>query len=145
MAEGAKLSAMYQDVLLAHYRAPRGRGVLERATATAERKNPLCGDQIAVSVLVRDGIIHDVAFDGRGCSIATASASMMTEAVRGLAVGEARQLAASITRMLEQSSDVSEPAAPLSGDLQALAGVARYPQRHGCALMGWRALEDALG
>lgn len=145
MSESAKLSAMYQDVLLAHYRAPKGRRVLEGATATAERKNPLCGDQIAVSVRLNEGVIDDVAFDGRGCSIATASASMMTEAVRGLAVGEARELAAAVTQMLERSPADGEVAAPLPGDLQALAGVARYPQRHGCALMAWRALEDALG
>ncbi len=136
------LSAMYQDVILQHYRAPQGRGVPDGRTGEALRKNPLCGDELRVGVVVRDGVIADVGFEGRGCSIAVASASMMTEAVRGATVAAARGLIVRVDGVLR--GDAADFAGALA-DLQALAGVAAYPQRVGCARMGWGALGDALG
>lgn len=136
------LSAMYQDVILQHYRAPHGRGVPDGYTGEALRKNPLCGDELRVGVVVRDGVIADVGFEGRGCSIAVASASMMTEAVRGGTVHAARELISRVDGVLR--GDPADFAGELA-DLQALAGVAAYPQRVGCARMGWGALGDALG
>ena len=140
--DGAMLSAMYQDVILQHYRAPHGRGVPDGLTGEALRKNPLCGDELRVGVVVRDGVIEDVGFEGRGCSIAVASASMMTDAVRGATVGEARGLIERVYGLLR-----GETVAGLAAyaDLQALSGVAAYPQRVGCARMAWGALGEALG
>jgi len=137
----ARLSAMYQDRILQHYRAPHGRGVLEGATAQGSRKNPLCGDDFRVSVAVLGTSIREVRFEGRGCSISTASASMLTDAVRGLEVREARLLMERVERLLQGDAPV-DPAS--LGDLIALAGVASYPQRAGCARLPWQALRDAL-
>lgn len=137
----AQLSAMYQERILQHYRAPHGRGALAHPTSQGARKNPLCGDEFRVSIAVSDSRITEVGFEGRGCSISTASASMLTDAVRGLAVHEARLLMDRVERLLHGEV----PANPESlGDLIALAGVAAYPQRVGCARLPWNALRDAL-
>ncbi len=140
-ASSARLSAMYQDRILQHYRAPHGRGALEGATAEGSRKNPLCGDEFRVSIAVAHTRIHDVRFEGRGCSISTASASMLTDAVRGADIREARALIERVDRLLQ--GDAPGDVASL-GDLIALAGVAPYPQRVGCARLPWYALRDAL-
>lgn len=139
---GPSLSSMYQDVLLGHYRAPHGRGPLPDATATALRRNPLCGDEIRVSVAINaDSQVYEVRFEGRGCSIATASASMLTDAVQGLAIRDALALADRVDRLLAGHPD---PDPQALGDLQALIGVAPFPQRIGCARMPWLALRDAV-
>ncbi len=136
----ASLSAMYQELILQHYRAPHGRGVpAAPGVRVGARKNPLCGDAISVGVLLDGDRIAEVGFDGQGCSIATASASMLTEAVRGRSVAEVKAMATAVEAMLR-----GEAVEGLEGDLRALAGVARYPQRVGCARMAWLALGDAL-
>ncbi len=132
---------MYQDRLLQHYRAPFGRGALANETSFGVRKNPLCGDEFRVAIAVDHDTITQVGFEGRGCSIATASASMLAQTVRGLAMHEARTLIERVERLL-QGDTVTEAAPP--GDLIALAGVAAYPQRVGCARMPWQALRDAI-
>ncbi len=132
---------MYQDRLLQHYRAPHGRGVLEGATADGSRKNPLCGDDFRVFIAVDGARIANVSFEGRGCSISTASASMLTDAVRGTDLRGARALIECVERLL-QGEAPSDPAS--LGDLIALAGVAAYPQRVGCARLPWHALRDAI-
>ena len=129
---------MYQDELLAHYRAPHNRRELAAATGTGARRNPLCGDEICVQVHVEQDTIIDVAFDGRGCSIATASASMLTNVVRGISPRNALAIADAVDRMLRGE------APDLPDTLQALRGVAPFPARHGCATMPWAALRDAL-
>jgi len=133
---------MYQEMILRHYRAPHGRG-LPTGTVVHEgaRKNPLCGDDMRMGVVLRGDQIEAVGFEGRGCSITMASASMLTDAVRGRSVGEVRALAASVEALLRGQAVGEES---LSGDLRALAGVAAYPQRVGCARMPWLALLDAL-
>lgn len=134
-------AGMYQELILQHYRAPHGRGVPAHATGTAERRNPLCGDQLRVGVVVRDGIIQSVGFDGRSCSIATASASMMTDALRGVSVRAGHDMIERVEQVLrgEKSAMFDE-----SSDLRALTAVADYPQRVGCARMPWLALREAL-
>ena len=132
---------MYQETLLSHYRAPHNRRALPDATAEGRRKNPLCGDEIVVQARLEHGRIADVAFGGRGCSIATASASMLTEVVRGLSPKEALGLAAAVDDML-QGLQGRGPVLPPA--LEALRGVAGFPARHGCATMPWAALRDAL-
>jgi len=133
---------MYQEMILQHYRAPHGRGLpTGPAVYEGARKNPLCGDDMRVGVMLAGDTIEAVGFEGRGCSITMASVSMLTDAVRGRPMIEARALAASVEALL-RGETVSEAA--LSGDLRALAGVAAYPQRVGCARMPWLALLDAL-
>lgn len=140
MGSSAALTAMYQDALLAHHRAPHNRREMTEATASAALKNPVCGDEIRVFVRVEQDRLLDVSFTGRGCSVATASASMMTDVVTGLPVPEALDIALSLERMLvSPDQDVALPAA-----LAPLRSVAPFPGRHGCVRMAWQALRDAL-
>jgi nitrogen fixation NifU-like protein len=132
---------MYQETLLAHHRAPHNRRAIETPTGVGARKNALCGDEIRVEVQVAGDVITDVAFGGRGCSIATASASMLTDVIRGGTVSEALALAARVERMLQEAND----GLALPPGLDALRGVAPFAGRHGCALMPWAALREALG
>lgn len=129
---------MYQDALLTHYRAPHNRREIVQATASGSRRNPLCGDEIRVQVRLEHDVIVDVAFGGQGCSIATASASMLTDAVRGLSPAAALGVAGQVDAMLR-----GDPS-PVPNALDALRGVTPFPARHGCATMPWAALRDAL-
>ncbi len=139
---------MYQDALLAHHRAPHNRRVIDAPSASGERKNPVCGDEITVMVSLAGDVVQDVAFTGRGCSIATASASMMTDAVQGLATGEALAMTDAVDRMLhalDSSGGRAESAAETLPELLTpLLGVAPFPGRHGCAMLPWQALREAL-
>ena len=136
------LEDLYRDILLDHYRNPRNRGDLERAaTCRADGANPLCGDEITVAVQVDEGRIADIAFTGAGCSISQASASLMTEYVRGRTVAEALRAVEAFQQMLiagEAPEDVD------FGDIEALLGVAKFPVRVKCASLGWKTLEQAL-
>ena len=129
---------MYQDTLLAHYRAPKNRREIVDATGSASRKNPLCGDAMRVMVRVVDERVEDVAFTGTGCSIAVASASMMTEVLRGLSREDAIAMAERVEAMLA-GAEVTLP-----DGLAALRGVAPFAARHGCAVMAWRAMREAV-
>jgi nitrogen fixation protein NifU and related proteins len=145
----ASIAAMYQEALLAHHRAPHNRRVIDAPTAVGARKNPVCGDEITVMVSVAADAVQDVAFTGRSCSIATASASMMTDAVAGLTVGEALAVADAVDRMLHAvgaggASGVDAVPEPLPDALTPLRGVAPFPGRHGCAMLPWQALREAL-
>ena len=133
------LQALYRDVVIDHNRHPRNFRALE-AGRTAEGFNPLCGDRLTVFVRVETGSIQDVSFQGLGCAIATASASLMTESVKGKTVAEAAALFERVQRMLTASSD-----APIDdlGALSALAGVRRFPVRMKCATLAWYALRAA--
>ena len=141
MQSPAALAAHQQDRLLAEYRAPKNRREMPDATTRIEFKSPVCGDVIEVMVRVAQGRIADVSFTGQGCSIAVASASLLTQAVRGRTVREAQVLAWDVERMLDRATpgrvNLPELLAPLQG-------VAAFPARHGCALMAWQALREAL-
>lgn len=139
----ASLSQLYQQVILDHYRSPRNKGVIEDATHTITMNNPLCGDVIELLLRVKNGRIEDVSFQGKGCSISQASASMMTERIRGRSVEDARRLKERFSRMLQGTTDEAD--ASELGDLRALSGVARFPVRVKCALLAWNCLEDLLG
>lgn len=136
----ASLAAMYQETLLAQYRAPHNRRELVNATHTASRKNPLCGDALQVAVRFDAVVIADAAFSGQGCSIATASASMMTDVLVGRTRDEALALVDDVDSMLTHK----RPTPNLPIVLEALRAVAPFPGRHGCATMPWLALRDAL-
>jgi len=136
----ATLAAMYQDRLLAEYRAPKNRRVMSEATGSAERKNPVCGDAIRVMVRESDGRVDDVSFAGQGCSIAVASASLLTQVIPGADRDEARTMIGQVESML-----AGAPATSLPVLLAPLRGAVPFKGRHGCVLMPWLALRDALG
>jgi nitrogen fixation protein NifU and related proteins len=134
------LQTLYRDVIVDHSRHPRNFRTLE-AGRKAEGFNPLCGDRLTVYVLVEDGgAIADVGFQGLGCAIATASASLMTESVKGKTVAEADALFQRVHRMITAPVDA---AVEDLGALTALAGVRRFPVRAKCAMLAWHALHAA--
>jgi nitrogen fixation NifU-like protein len=138
----AEISALYQEMILDHYRRPRNKGLLENADASVEMKNPLCGDEIALQVAFDGDSVCDLKFSGRGCSISQASASMMTQLVKGKGGEEIDALRNRFRDMMlgDQSAVTDEKL----GSLRALSGVARFPARVKCALLAWNALESAL-
>ena len=137
------LDDLYREVILDHYRNPRNSRPLSDADVKAEGQNPFCGDEIALQLKIEDGRIARVGQQGRGCSISVASASMMTEVIRGRTLEEARRLSR-LFRSLMRGEDLPPDALEELGDLEALSGVRRFPVRVKCALLGWMTLEDAL-
>jgi len=136
------LEELYKEVILDHYKNPRNKRPLPGAELSCSANNPLCGDEITVSAHLADGRVAEVTFEGSGCSISQASASMLTEAVTGKTVEEAERLAADVRGML--AGDV-EPTEEEFGDLVALKGVVKYPVRIKCAVLSWDVLQDTLG
>lgn len=139
--DSAELSALYQEMILDHYRRPRNKGTLENADASVEMKNPLCGDEIGLQVAFDGDSISDVRFSGRGCSISQASASMMTQLVKGKRVEEIDSIR---NQFRDLMLGVSQGDEQNLGSLRSLSGVARFPARVKCALLAWNALESAL-
>ena len=136
------LSELYQEILLEHNSKPRNYRKLDQATQSAEGYNPLCGDQITVYLDVADGVIADVGFQGTGCAISRASASMMTQSVKGQTLTQAGEVFDAFHQMM------TEPDADLDydtlGDLESLAGVIEFPTRIKCAILAWHTLRAAL-
>lgn len=136
------LSELYQEILLEHNNRPRNFRKVADASRTAEGFNPLCGDQITLYLRLEGDRIADVGFQGVGCAISRASASMMTQSVKGLNLDEAGQLFGAFHRMITEPQ--SEPDYDLLGDLETLAGVNEYPTRIKCAILPWHAMNSAL-
>ena len=136
------LDDLYRDVILDHYRQPRNRGALEAASVAAEGFNPSCGDEIQLSILLEDDSVAALRFGGSGCSISQSSASMLTEALAGRSLEDARQLSGHVQAML--TDDAFDLNAVNLGDLEALSGVARFPVRIKCGLLAWKVLDQAL-
>jgi nitrogen fixation protein NifU and related proteins len=136
------LDDLYKEVILDHYQNPRNRGQLENPDVATRGHNPLCGDEVILGVTFAGDQIGDIAFSGRGCSISQASASMMTEGVKGHPVDEARALSAGFREMMTGSGATDG----LGGneDMEALQGVKRFPVRVKCALLPWTALEEVI-
>jgi nitrogen fixation NifU-like protein len=134
---------LYQAVILEHNRAPRNYHPMDDATRTANGHNPLCGDQVTVFVKVKDGVVEDVSFQGSGCAISRASASLMTQAVKGGSVANAERLFERFHALMLQSPD-GEPALDGLGKLAVLQGVRAFPMRVKCATLAWHALHAAL-
>ena len=135
------LSELYRDVIVDHNRRPRNFGRLESATQLADGNNPLCGDKLRVYIDVEHDVIRDVRFDGSGCAISTASASLMSEAVKGRSRAEVAELFAQVHRMLTRHDEAPDPGL---GKLAALAGVREFPARVKCASLCWHTLNAAL-
>jgi nitrogen fixation NifU-like protein len=134
------VEALYREVVLDHYRHPRHRAPLPDPDGTATVDNPVCGDQVRVQVRLAGGTIGAVAAQTRGCSIAVAAGSVMTELVTGCAIDEVPRLRGALERLIEGE----DPPPELDRRLRAFAGVARFPMRRRCALLPWEALEAAL-
>jgi nitrogen fixation NifU-like protein len=135
------LDEIYKETILDHYKSPRNKRELPGAQHTCTRNNPLCGDEIGVSVNLDGDRIAEIAFQGAGCSISQSSASMMTEAVSGKPVDDALGLAADFRGMM---AGELEPDEERFGDLVALKGVVQYPIRIKCAVLAWDVLQEAL-
>jgi nitrogen fixation NifU-like protein len=130
---------LYREIILDHWRNPRNRGHLDPADVTVEGNNPLCGDEVLLTMRMREGSVEAIAFDGHGCSISRASASMMCEGVDGLSVADAADLGRRFKAMMLEGATSDD-----LGDLEALQGVARIPLRIKCAVLPWNALLEGL-
>ncbi|WP_414841152.1 Fe-S cluster assembly sulfur transfer protein SufU [Enterococcus saccharolyticus] len=137
----SRLDNLYRQVILDHSSHPHHHGNLEKSNQRIELNNPTCGDVIHLELNMEDDVIQDIAFSGHGCSISTASASMMTEAVLGKTLAEAIELSESFSQLV-QGNDVAE--LDKLGDAAMLGGVAKFPARIKCATLAWKALEKAL-
>ncbi|HEY8152840.1 MAG TPA: SUF system NifU family Fe-S cluster assembly protein [Myxococcota bacterium] len=137
------LRELYQSVILDHNKAPRNLRRPASANRTAEGRNPLCGDQLTVFLEVENDVVKDAAFQGSGCAISTASASLMTEGVKGRRVDEVEKLFEGFHRLL-----TSDPASPAEdeglGKLAVFSGVREFPVRVKCATLAWHTLRAAL-
>ena len=138
----ANIQAMYQELILDHYRRPRNKGELDGEHKTIAMKNPLCGDEVYLHLSVEDEKVADISFTGRGCSISQAAASMITQAVKGKTAEEAEALGVRYREMI--MGDVTAAQDKSLGQLRALSGVSKFPARVKCALLAWNALEEGL-
>lgn len=138
----ANIQAMYQELILDHYRRPRNKGELEGEHKTIAMKNPLCGDEVYLHLSLEDERVTDISFTGRGCSISQAAASMITHAVKGKTSEEAQSLGARYREMIMGDAGAAQDKS--LGQLRALSGVSKFPARVRCALLAWNALEEGL-
>lgn len=153
------LEDLYREIILDHYRSPRNKGELETPPAVrTEGFNPLCGDEVVVYLDVADDVVTDIKIGGQGCSISQASASMMTAAVKGKSIDEARRTIAAFKNLMmihetsvggdgteaEFDGDAEEVAEVDLGDLEALQGVVKFPTRIKCATLSWNTLTQAF-
>ncbi len=138
----SELRELYQQVILDHNRKPRNFRKLERANRTAEGYNPLCGDQVRVYLAVEDGVIRDIGFEGSGCAISKAAASMMTTSLKGKTIAEAEQLFGRFHHMLTATGNGG--AAAELGKLAVFSGVCEFPSRIKCATLPWHTVRAAL-
>jgi nitrogen fixation NifU-like protein len=140
-----RLEQIYQEVILDHYKHPHNRGLREPYHAESFQENPTCGDEVTLRVTLTDDRqkIADISYDGQGCSISQASTSVLTEQVISQSVEEALDTVTAFTEMVSSRGEV-EGDENVLGDGVAFAGVAKYPARVKCALLGWMAFKDAL-
>ncbi len=137
------LRELYQSVILDHNKRPRNFHKPECANRSAEGINPLCGDQLVVYLNIEDGIVKDVGFNGTGCAISTASASLMTQAIKGMKIGDAEHLFEGFREMV-----TADPQSGVGGEelgkLSVFSGVREFPMRVKCATLAWHAMSEAL-
>ncbi|MGM8365225.1 Fe-S cluster assembly sulfur transfer protein SufU [Virgibacillus sp. W0181] len=136
------LDTLYRQVIMDHYKHPRNRGMLEDESLTVEMNNPTCGDRIFLHLKAEDGIVEDVKFSGEGCSISLASASMMTQAIKGRKIEDALNMAELFSdMMIGEEVDTEQFGIE---DVEALQGVSNFPARIKCATLAWKALEKGM-
>jgi nitrogen fixation NifU-like protein len=137
------LESMYQEIILDHYKNPHGRGLREPFDAESFQVNPTCGDEITLRVRLEGDKVADISYEGQGCSISQASTSVLTDLVVGHTLGEAFTTLDAFVDLMQGRGKV-EPDEDLLEDGIAFAGVAKYPARVKCALLGWMAFKDAV-
>jgi nitrogen fixation NifU-like protein len=137
------LESMYQEIILDHYKNPHGRGLRDPFDAESFQVNPTCGDEVTLRVKVDGGKVADISYEGQGCSISQASTSVMTDLVVGHTVEEAFTTMDAFVELMQGKGKV-EPDEDVLEDGIAFAGVAKYPARVKCALLGWMAFKDAV-
>jgi len=141
---GVELSDLYQEIILDHSRHPRHHGACVGETHGAQADNPTCGDEVAVHLrLSPEGRVEEATFTGQGCALSQASASLLTTKIRGRSAAEALATAGQVHRLFTGEAVTAEQLEAL-GDLQALQGAAKFPQRVKCVTLAWHALEEAL-
>lgn len=136
------LDTLYRQVIMDHYKNPRNKGSLEEDSVTIDMNNPTCGDRIHLTLKIEEGKVVDAKFDGEGCSISMSSASMMTQAIKGLEVEKALQLSKIFYDMM-LGKEYDEDELDL-GDIEALSGVSKFPARIKCATLAWKAMEKGV-
>ncbi|WP_053202954.1 Fe-S cluster assembly sulfur transfer protein SufU [Jiangella muralis] len=134
--------SLYQEIILDHYKHPHGRGLREPFGGEAHHVNPTCGDEITIRVALDGSTITDVSYDGQGCSISQASASVLHELLTGRTVDDAFAVERTFVELMQGKGQI-EPDEDVLGDGIAFAGVAKYPARVKCALLSWMAFKDA--
>jgi nitrogen fixation NifU-like protein len=137
------LENMYQEIILDHYKNPHGRGLRNPFDAESFQVNPTCGDEVTLRVKLDDGKVADVSYDGQGCSISQASTSVLTDLVVGHTLEEAFTTMDAFVELMQGKGKI-EPDEDVLEDGIAFAGVAKYPARVKCALLGWMAFKDAV-
>jgi nitrogen fixation NifU-like protein len=135
------LDDLYQDLILDHYRRKRGEGSLDDPSVAVDQNNPLCGDEVHLELNIEDGVVTEIAHTGEGCSISQASMSMMSEALVGRSLEDALEVVEHFRMVMHGTEQGDEDRL---GDAIALGGVAKYPVRVKCALLGWMAAKDAI-
>ena len=142
-----QVESMYQEIILDHYKRPHGRGLREPFNTEVHHVNPTCGDEITLRVLISgfgdDMVVEDVSYESQGCSISQASASVMFDLVAGQTVDDALRAQEEFLHVMHSRGE-AEPDEDILGDAVAFEGVAKYPARVKCALLGWMALKDAV-
>jgi nitrogen fixation NifU-like protein len=138
-----ELRDLYQEMLLDHHKRPRNFGKLESANRHADGHNPLCGDRVTIYILLSGNVIEDIAFEGSGCAICTASTSLMTESVKGKTLDEAEALFGRFHDLVTSDPD-SEVDTETLGKLAIFAGVREFPVRIKCAILAWHTMQAAL-
>ena len=139
------MTDLYQQVIIDHAQKPRNRGVCEHATHFQQGKNPLCGDQLQVTLLLDGDTVKDLRFEGEGCAISLASASLMTEAAKGKSIAEIESMFSKVHNLFTKGGDESDQELSESlGKLLVLKGVHAYPMRVKCATLAWHTLLAAL-
>lgn len=142
MATAANLDALYQEIILDHYKRPHGKGLREPYQAEVHHVNPTCGDEVTLRVQLDDGVVTDVSYDSVGCSISQASASVLNDLVVGKPLDEATRIHDEFVALMQGKGTV-EPDEDVLEDGIAFAGVAKFPARVKCALLSWMAWKDA--
>ena len=136
------LDQLYRQVIMDHYKNPRNHGALDDDAITINMNNPTCGDRVQLHLKIEDDKITDVKFTGEGCSISLSSASMMTDAIKGLSVQDALKLSQIFSEMIQGKE--YDPGDLDLGDIEALQGVSKFPARIKCAALAWKAMEKGL-
>ena len=138
----AELNSLYREVILDHFKCPRGKKMIECPDVTFEGYNPVCGDEVKIAIKVQDGLIQDVAVNSIGCAISVAAGSMLAELLPGKSLAEAEELGKAFEGLLK--GEIKELPEDI-GDLESLEGVSRFPVRVKCAMLAWKTIQRAVG